>query len=167
MSPPVRKSRSHHLQVPAQWARGLPHLGSGAILSPALALGNTSFLFLFVQGVFTAAHGLSPVEANTGHSVAVGRPLTAVASLVAERQIQGARAQKLWHTDLGALGHVERSRTRHRTHDPCTGRRILNHWITREVPGNMSFLVSRVGVEEERRLRVDSLEIYNSVDSKN
>ena len=50
---------------------------------------------------------------------------------------------------------------------PALGRWILNHWITREVPGNMSFLVSRVGVEEERRLRVDSLEIYNSVDSKN
>ena len=38
---------------------------------------------------------------------------------------------------------------------------------TKEVPGNISFLVSRVGVEEQRRLRVDSLEIYNSVDSKN
>jgi len=62
---------------------------------------------------------------------------------------------------------VESSRTRHRTHDPCTGRQILNHWKTKEVPGNISFLVSRVGVEEQRRLRVDSLEIYNSVDSKN
>ena len=62
---------------------------------------------------------------------------------------------------------MESSRTRHRTRDPCTGWRILNHWTTREVPGNTSFLVSRVGVEEESRLRDDSLEIYNSVDSKN
>ena len=49
---------------------------------------------------------------------------------------------------LLALRHVESSWTRDRTHVPCTGRQILNHWITRQVPGTSfcmdlsSFLLS-------------------------
>ena len=34
---------------------------------------------------------------------------------------------------LVALRLVESSRTKDQTHVPCIGRRILNHWITREV----------------------------------
>ena len=45
-----------------------------------------------------------------------------------------SRLQELQHTDLVALQHVGSSRTRDRTHVPCTGRQILNHWATREVP---------------------------------
>ena len=33
--------------------------------------------------------------------------------------------------------HVGSSQTRGRTHVPCIGRRILNHWTTREVPACM------------------------------
>ena len=33
---------------------------------------------------------------------------------------------------LVAQQHVESSRTRDRTHVPCTGSQILNHWTTRE-----------------------------------
>ena len=33
-----------------------------------------------------------------------------------------------------ALWLVESSQTRDRTHVPCIGRWILNHWSTREVP---------------------------------
>ena len=47
---------------------------------------------------------------------------TVVVSLVADRGLQGARA------------HVRASGTRDRTCVPCIGRRILNHWPTREVP---------------------------------
>ena len=36
---------------------------------------------------------------------------------------------------LVALQHVGSSRTGARTHGPCTGRWILNHCATREVPG--------------------------------
>ena len=35
---------------------------------------------------------------------------------------------------LVAPRHVGSSRTRARTHIPCIGRWILNHWATREVP---------------------------------
>ena len=38
-----------------------------------------------------------------------------------------------------APGHVGSSRTRDRTHIPHTGRQILHHWTTREVP-DCSFL---------------------------
>ena len=43
-------------------------------------------------------------------------------------------AQELWHTGLAALQHVESSQTRDWTHVPCTGRRMLYHWITRKSP---------------------------------
>ena len=35
---------------------------------------------------------------------------------------------------LVASVNVESSQTRDQTHVPCIGRRILNHWTTREVP---------------------------------
>ena len=35
---------------------------------------------------------------------------------------------------LSCLEAHESSRTRDRTHVPCIGRQILNHWTTREVP---------------------------------
>ena len=46
----------------------------------------------------------------------------------------GAWAQELWRTDLVAPQHVGPSQTKDRTRVPCTGRRILNHCATREVP---------------------------------
>ena len=39
---------------------------------------------------------------------------------------------------LVAPCHVESSQIRDRTHAFCTGRQILNHWTTREVPLSMS-----------------------------
>ena len=42
-------------------------------------------------------------------------------------------AQYLWCMDLVTPWHVGSSWTRDRTHVPCTGRRILNHWTNREV----------------------------------
>ena len=45
----------------------------------------------------------------------------------------GSWAQHLWHMGLVAPRHVESSWTRDRSCVPSLGRRILNHWTTREV----------------------------------
>ena len=45
-----------------------------------------------------------------------------------------AQAQQLWHMGLVVPRHVGSSQTRAQTCVPCTGRWILNHCITREVP---------------------------------
>ena len=45
-----------------------------------------------------------------------------------------AQAQQLWCTGLAAPQHVGSSQTRARTRVLCTGRQILNHCSTREVP---------------------------------
>ena len=71
--------------------------------------------------------------------VAVCSLLIVVDYLIAEHRLQqlqfaGSRAlvQQLWCMGLVALWHVESSWTRFQTHIPCNGRRILNHWTTRE-----------------------------------
>ena len=43
------------------------------------------------------------------------------------------KLQWLWYTGLLAMWHVESSWTRDRTHVPCIGRWLLNHWTTWEV----------------------------------
>ena len=48
-------------------------------------------------------------------------------------QALGSWAQWLWRTGFVAPWHVGSSQTRDRTHVPCLGRWILNHWTTREV----------------------------------
>ena len=48
--------------------------------------------------------------------------------------ISSPRTQKLWHTGLAALSHVQSSWTRDWTHVPCIGREILIPCATREVP---------------------------------
>ena len=77
-------------------------------------------------------------------SVAMCRPLTAVASPVEEHSLWGfrscsmwaqwlllagsrARAQYLWHTGLVALWHVGSSRDRDRTRVSCIGKQVLYH----------------------------------------
>ena len=40
------------------------------------------------------------------------------------------------HVGFVAAWRMESSRSRDQTHVPCTGRQILNHWTTREVPGS-------------------------------
>ena len=47
----------------------------------------------------------------------------------------------LQSTGLTASWHVGSSQTRDQTHVPCTGRQILNHWATKEVPDS-AFLTS-------------------------
>ena len=43
------------------------------------------------------------------------------------------QAQQSWRTGLVPLRHVESPQSRDRTHVPCIGRQILDHWTTREV----------------------------------
>ena len=46
------------------------------------------------------------------------------------------QARSLQHMGLVTLRHVGSSQTRDRTHVPCNGRPILNHWATREALSN-------------------------------
>ena len=72
----------------------------------------------------------SPPALNLSqHQSPVVCGLIVMASPVAEH-----RLQQLWFMGLVAPRHVGSSRTRDRTHVPCIGRSILNHWTTREVP---------------------------------
>ena len=92
------------------------------------------FLFCFVFWtvlVFLAACGLSRVASGVC-SLVVYRLLTAGASLVAEHGPWVHTLQKLAQ-QLRCTWHVGSSQIRARTHVPCIARRILNHWITREV----------------------------------
>ena len=75
-------------------------------------------------------------------SSVVPRLLTAVASLAVERGLQVHSLQQLRHVGsvvvvhgLSCLQRVESSRTRDRTHIPCIGRQVLNHWTTRKPSG--------------------------------
>ena len=90
--------------------------------------------------VFGAEHGLSLDAAGGGYSLAaMGRILIVRASPVAEHRLEDTRAQQVWHLGLVVLWHVESSWTRVRTCVSCIGRRILNHWSTREVPDLQTF----------------------------
>ena len=42
------------------------------------------------------------------------------------------QAQSFWNSGLVAPMHLKSSQTRDQTYVPCIGRRILNHWPTRE-----------------------------------
>ena len=52
----------------------------------------------------------------------------------------GAQAQQLWCPDLVVPWHVGSSWTRDGTHVPCIGRRILNHYATKEVPAYLFYI---------------------------
>ena len=65
--------------------------------------------------------------------IAVRRPLTIAASLVAEHRLQTRRLSNCGsRAGLVAPRHVGSSQTRPRTRVPCIGRQILNHCATRE-----------------------------------
>ena len=99
------------------------------------------FIYFWLCWVFAAAFRLSLVAANRGYSlVAVHELLIVVASLAVEHRLQGAWAQQLRLVELVAPQHVESSQSRDRTHVPCTGKQILNHGTTREVPESI-FLI--------------------------
>ena len=82
----------------------------------------------------------------SGLSCCRARALGAWASVVVTRGSQQpwlagsrAQAQQLWCMGSVAPWHVGSSRTRARTHVPCTGRRTLNHCATWEALCLVSF----------------------------
>ena len=62
--------------------------------------------------------------------IAMCRLLIAAASLIAENGLWRVWAQYLWYTGLVALQHVGSSWTRDGTRVPCTGRQIINYWVS-------------------------------------
>ena len=117
------------------------------------------FIYFWLHWVFGAARGLSLVVVSGGYSSlrCAGFSLRWLLLLwnTGSRRMgfsscgmwaqklwlvgSRAQAQYLWCTGLAAPRHLGSSRTRARTRVSCTGRRILNHCATREVPGQ-SFL---------------------------
>ena len=77
----------------------------------------------------------------------------------AQLRLMGSRVQaQLWHRGLVSPWHVESSWTRDRTHFPCIGRQILNHWTPREVPTSLCFWVGKKGESKYKRfLRLDNI----------
>ena len=54
--------------------------------------------------------------------------------IVAEHQLQGARAQWLWFIGLVAPRHVESFLTRDQNLVHSIGKRVINPWTTKEIP---------------------------------
>ena len=111
------------------------------------------YLFLVVQGLWCCKHTLSCCGEWGLLFISVQELLIAVASLLQntgsrrtgfcscstqaqELWIIGPRVRslhQLWCTSSVAPWHVKSSWTRDQICVPCTGRRILFHWTTREV----------------------------------
>ena len=111
------------------------------------------FCFIWLRWVFLAARGLYLVAASGGYShcgawashcggfsCCAARALGAWASVIAARALSSC---DLWALEcrLSSCGarHVGSSQTRAQTCVPCTGRQILNHRATREVPRSSWF----------------------------
>ena len=92
------------------------------------------FLLFAVLGLSCCALAFSSLASRGYSLVAVHGLLNAGASLVAEHRLQACGLQQPWLMGLVALQHVRSSWIRDQTCVPCTGRQILNHWTTREVP---------------------------------
>ena len=54
-----------------------------------------------------------------------------------------------WQLDL-----INNSSIRDRTHVPCVGRWILNHWTTREVPENLFIFLMNLNIVSVLKIRI-------------
>ena len=106
----------------------------------------TCYLFLAALGFHCFAWAFSSCSERGLLSVAVRGLLVAVASLVVENKHYTLGFQKLqptgsavWRTGLAAPRHAGSSRTWDWTCVPCTGRRILYYWATREALNSIFF----------------------------
>ena len=111
--------------VPSSVSKSLPAVVSG--------IHHYWFFFFWLHWVFVAARGLSLVVASGGYSSlwCVGFSLRWLLLLwsTGSRHVRFSGCS----TGLVAPRHVGSSqRTRDRTHAPCIGRRILNHWKLQE-----------------------------------
>ena len=97
-------------------------------------LKKKRFIYFWLCCIFVAMCRLSLAVVTGDYSLVVMRGLLiVVASLVVERGLWVCRLQQLWHKVLDAPRYVESSQTWGRIYVPSTGRRVLNHWTTREV----------------------------------
>ena len=103
-------------------------------LLPHFILFFLFFIFLAVLGLRCCVQAILELR-RAGATLCCG----ARASYCGGFSCCRARAQQLWRTGLVAPRHVGSSRTRAQTHVPCIGRWILNHYATREVPGQGYF----------------------------
>jgi len=113
-----------------------PHPNSFLIRKLVIDFFNIIFKYLFIfgcSGSLLLREGFLLVAMRGAFSlVVVCGLLIAVASLVADHGLQSAWASVVV-VSVDALGHVESSQARDRTHVPCIGRQIPNHWTTRTV----------------------------------
>ena len=105
------------------------------------------FIYFWLRWVFVAVCWVSLVAVSGGYSSlrCTGFPLRwllllrSTGSRLAGFSTCVTWAQQLWRMGLVAPRHVGSCQTRDRTRVPCTGRRILNHCATREVPMQLFF----------------------------
>ena len=122
---------SVHVKPVVQVSPGLSN-GCGIIcyILDAFSFKKTINLFLAALSLCCCAWASSSCS-KQGWSPAGARGLLlAVAPPVVECRLSSCK-------NLVAPQQVESSWPRDRTHVPCTGRQILNHWTTREVQGNL------------------------------
>ena len=95
------------------------------------------YLFLSVLGLPCHACLLSSCPEQGLLSCCGAQALGAQASVAVTRRLQSPGSVAVVHR-LVAQRHVGSSQTRDQIHVPCTGRKILNPWATKEVP-SLSF----------------------------
>ena len=88
-----------------------------------------NYFYFWLCWVFVAVHGLSLVSGSCGYFSLWFSSFSWCGAWAL-----GARAQQLQDMSLVAQWHVGSSQIRHQIHVPCIGKRIPNHWTTREVP---------------------------------
>ena len=115
-----------NLPLPVSHPPPSSHMGCYAV-SFFLFFFFNIYLFIWLCRVLVAAHGI--FAAAHGLLIAVCRLLVAV------HRLSGCGMRALERTGLVSPRPVgSQFPTKDQTRVPCIGRRVLNHWITREVP---------------------------------
>ena len=99
------------------------------------------FIYLFIYGCVGSSllcAGCSLVATCRGYSSCIAWASHCGGFSCCRAWVLGSRAQQLCHMGSVALRHVGSSQTRARAHVPYIGRRIPNHFATREVPVSLT-----------------------------
>ena len=154
LTAPVSRSQEHFCghfceveQCPS-WSQAAGHGGEKRVhqtviktakggCEPRPGSPDSQLFFLGCAGS-SLLHGLALVAVSRGFSPVVVLWLLTVGFLLLQSTGSKAQTQKLWYTDFAAPWYGESSWTRDRTHVPCIGRWIPNHWTTRETSRRQS-----------------------------